>query len=212
MRIALPKGRLFTEVYELLKRAGFNFEFRSERDYRPVCGNTFVDAKLLKPRAIPQLLALGLFDVGFCGLDLIADADYENVVPLLDLGFSRVELVVAVPRGKEDFLRNPPKRPILIATEYEHLADKWALKHNLAHIIMQTYGSTEAYAPEDADIIFDCFETGKTIEANGLVVVEEIMTSATCLAVSESSLKDSVKESAIKEMVKMINKGGQNNG
>jgi ATP phosphoribosyltransferase len=181
MRLALPKGRLLDGVLSRLAAAGLRFTFASDRDYSPAASDLAVRAKLIKPRAIPQLVALGNFDAGFCGLDLVREGGYDDCLPLLDLGLNRVEIVVAVPRGNESILRDPPRRPVLIATEYERMADEWALRHGLAHITIQTWGSTEAFAPEDADIVFDCMETGRTLAANGLVVIERLMTSATHL-------------------------------
>lgn len=128
------------------------------------------------------------------------ESGYENVVPVLDLGLNRIELVVAVRRGSEDILHNPPKRPILIATEYEHIADHWAQKQNLAHITIQTYGSTEAYAPEDADIVFDCSETGRTIAANNLVVIERLFSSTTHLVANRQAMEDKTKSPLINEL------------
>jgi ATP phosphoribosyltransferase len=189
MRLALPKGRLLEGTFVRLARGGLTFRFASDRDYRPTCSDPTVQAKLVKVRAIPQLVALGNFDVGFCGLDLVREAGYDDAVPILDLSLNRVEIVVAVRRGQDNLLAQPPKRPLLIATEYERLADEWALRHNLAHITIQTWGSTEAFAPEDADIVFDCMETGRTLEANGLVIVDRILSSATWLVANRRALK-----------------------
>lgn len=195
MRIALPKGRLLENVLALLEQAGLSFVFAHARNYRPTCNQAGVSAKLVKVRAIPQLVALGNFDVGFSGLDLLREADYDQVVPLLDLGLNPVELVVAVPRGKETIVDDPPRRPLLIATEYVNIADRWALERNLAHITIQTWGSTEAYAPEDADIVFDCTETGTTIAANDLVVIDRIVRSSTWLVANRAALEAATRAS-----------------
>ena len=187
MRIALPKGRLLDGVLDALARAGLTFRFQSDRDYNPVSSDPAVRAKLIKVRAIPHLVALGNFEAGFAGLDLLQEAACEEVFPLLDLQLNRVTLVVAVPRGMEKLLEMPPKRPLLIATEYERISHEWAMSHNLAHITIQTWGSTEAYAPEDADIVFDNVETGRTMAANNMAVIDEIMTSSTNLIVNRST-------------------------
>jgi ATP phosphoribosyltransferase len=77
---------------------------------------------------------------------------------------------------------------VVIATEYEGLAAQWALSRGLPAIVVNTYGSTEGYAPRKADIVFDCVETGDTMRANGLVVLEELMESSTWVVVAKSSL------------------------
>jgi len=197
VRIALPKGRLQIGVLELMAKSGLRFSFASDRDYRPVASEPGFEAKLVKVRAVPQLVALGNFSVGFCGLDLVREADYELVVPLLDLGLNPVQLVVAVRKGNEGIVDAPPKRPLLIATEYVSIADRWALERNLAHITVQSWGSTEAYAPEDADIVFDCSETGTTLAANGLVVLERLVKSSTYLVANRNALQEPASRAAI---------------
>ena len=189
MRIALPKGRLWPQASALLKASGIDLTFlEGGRDYSPLSADPRVRAKVVKTRAIPQLVALGNFDAGFCGLDLVREAGYEEVVPFADLGLNGVQIVVAAPRSSAWILENPPKRPIVIATEYLRLADEWAMRNNLAHITIQTWGSTEGYAPEDADLVFDCVETGKTLEANGLVILEKLFSSTTYFVVNRSVL------------------------
>jgi ATP phosphoribosyltransferase len=207
MRLAIPKGHLYKEVMALLERAGIIFAFKSDRDYNPTCNYPGLRAKLVRPQATPQLITLGNFQAGFCGLDLLRESGYDEMVePILDLGLSAVRLVVAVPVADKDILKNPPKRPVVIATEYEQIAADWAIKKGLSHIIIQTYGSTEAYAPEDADIIFDCVETGATIKANGLVIIEEILKSTTHLIVGKKILEDPVKRSEIDGFVCQLKK------
>jgi ATP phosphoribosyltransferase len=190
MRMAMPKGRLLDGVSDRLRRAGVTLTFLNERDYRPKASGAALDVKLVKARVVPQLVALGQFQVGFAGLDLVREADYEQVVAVADLGLNPVRIVVAVPQDRVGLLDAPPRRPVVIATEYERIADRWALARNLAHIVIQTYGSTEAYAPEDADIVIDCVETGTTMAANGLVIIEELFRSTTHLVANRAALED----------------------
>lgn len=207
LRLLLPKGRLFSQVTDILSRTGLTFHFAHERDYKPGVrsdAGTY-SARVVKPRAIPQLLALEQFDIGFVGCDIVHEADYDSVEILLNLCLNTVELVVAVARGQEDLLLHPPKRPLVIATEYESLAHRWAMQRGLAHICVQTYGSTEGYAPDIADIVFDCCETGKTIEANGLVIIDRLMKSSTCLVGNTSQMSHS-KRIAVQTLIDQLKK------
>lgn len=206
MRLALPKGKLLPALIKLLESSGINIQFKSDRDYRPSADYPSLDIKLFKARSIPQLVALGNFDIGFCGHDIFIETGYEEVEEVLSTNFNKVEIIVATPKGKENIVAMPPKRPILIATEYENIADNWAIKNNLAHITLQSRGSTEAYPPEDADIIIDCAETGQTLEANGLVIIERLFETATVLIANKFSLKDDQKKQEIKMFVDKISK------
>lgn len=206
VRIALPKGRLLENVLKLLTNAGVIFTFKSDRDYNPVTNDKEILAKVVKVRAIPQLLALGQFTVGFAGLDLVKEAGYKEIKPLLDLKLNPVRLVVAVHKQQKDILLHPPKRPLLIATEYENIAHDWAMKHNLAHIIIQTWGSTEAFTPDDADIVFDNIDTGRTMEANNLVVIDEIMHSSTYLVVNAEAYGRKDLRNKVDQLIGAMNK------
>ncbi len=186
LRMAIPKGRIQEGLISLLKRSGITLSFVNDRDYSPSTNVDYLKAKMIKARAIPQLIALGNFQLGFSGQDLIKEYDYENTLEILNLNLNTVEIIVATSKDMEDILINPPTRPIVIATEYENLATRWALQKGLSHIIIQTWGSTESYAPEDADIVFDNMETGNTLRANGLIVIDKIMTSSTCLVVNKN--------------------------
>lgn len=203
MRMVLPKGRLLEGVISALEQVGVRFDL-VDRNYSPRCSDDAIEAKLLKVRAIPQLVALGNFDVGFCGLDLVREADYDDVVPLVDLGCNAVDIVVAVAKKDANILQCPPRRPLLIATEYEQLANRWAFDHNLAHIVIQTYGSTEGYAPADADIVFDCRETGRTLAANDLVVIETLMSSSTWCVVNRRALADEQRGVSVRALAERL--------
>lgn len=204
IRLALPKGRLLDNVLKLLSEINVNFKFKNDRDYNPIANDKEITAKVVKVRAIPQLLALGQFTVGFAGLDLIKESGYDGIKPLLDLGLNPVRLVVAVHKEQKDILLNPPKRPILIATEYEHIAHEWAMKNNLSHIIIQTWGSTEAFAPDDADIIFDNIDTGRTMDANNLIVIDEILHSSTYLVVNSEAYKQKNIKKKVDYLIKNL--------
>ena len=206
MRLALPKGKLLPPLVSLFESSGIILEFKIDRDYRPHTDYPNLDIKLFKARSIPQLVALGNFDIGFCGHDVFIETKYEEVVEILSTNFNKVEIVVATLRGKENIIVTPPKRPILIATEYENIADNWAARNNLSHITLQSRGSTEAYPPEDADIIIDCVETGQTLEANNLVIIERLFETATVLIANKFSLKDEEKKQEIKMFVDKISK------
>jgi len=204
IRAALPKGRLFEGVKQTLGSANMAFEQPHPRTYALVSNQRWLEGKLFKPRAIAQLVALNRYQVGFVGLDLVQEAGFEDVVSILDLGLNRVDLVVAIPASTPEILNYPPKRPLVIATEYPNLTDRWAFEHNLAHITIQTWGSTEGYAPDDADIIFDCCETGDTIRANGLIIVDRLLSSSTWMIANKSALEDPMQAKEILELKKRL--------
>lgn len=185
VRIALPNGRLFPSALAAFRRFDSGTKLPAHRSYRMYPSLPGVDARIVKTRAIPQLVALGMFDAGYCGTDLVVEQGVEHLVSLaVDLREDQVQIVAGAARA--DILTNPPKRPLVIASEYPRLASEWAHAKGLAHIVLQTYGSTEGYVPDLADVAVDCLATGETMQANGLVVVDRIRDSSTHLIVNAS--------------------------
>ena len=180
LRVGIPKGRLLDAAVEAMGKAGYPLQIKP-RNYHPRCEGD-IQAFLLKPRSIPQMVALELLDAGFCGRDLVLESGYDDrLEAALDLGLNRVRLVAAA--SDPSILEAPPRRPLVIATEFPTLASRWATGRCLAHLCLHTWGSTEAWVPTYADIAVDVVETGDTMAANGLTVLEEIMTSSTVMVV-----------------------------
>lgn len=187
MKLAIPKGRLQGPALDLLARAGFPLHAVSDRSYQ-LAGPEGFEARLFKPRSIAELLAIGAIDIGLTGLDVLRDAAVDVAVPCVDLGLNRVRIVVATPIAKRAILDAPPRRPLIVATEYPALAERWMMARGLAHVVLRTHGATEAFLPDVADVIIDCVETGATLEANGLVPVEELFQSSTWVVVHKDVL------------------------
>lgn len=206
MRFALPKGRLFDQLRDYLADRSITFRFRDDRDYRPSCSLDGFGAKLLKARVIPQMLALGNFQIGFTCTDVVRETGYDDVVILQELGLNAVTLVVAVHESKPDVVTRPPMRPLVIATEYPNIAGRWAMGKGLSHVTVDTTGSTEAYPPEDADVIVDVVETGATMEANGMIIVERLFRSCTCALSTRSALADPAYEEGVARFISLIRK------
>src|SRR5262249_14710410 len=134
----------------------------------------------LKPRSIPAMVAHGLLDLGLCGRDLVHEADVADQVDVaVDLGTHRVRIVAAAADPR--VVSHPPARPLVVATEFPLLADRWATGRNLAHWCVNTWGSTEAWVPAHADLCVDVVETGATLAQNGLVELETLLESTTVL-------------------------------
>jgi ATP phosphoribosyltransferase len=179
LRVGVPKGRLLPPLSTLLReKVSIDLSALPPRKLSLTAGG--VRFYLLKPRSIPQLLALGFLDAGFCGRDLLMESGYDSALEVFcDLGMQRVQICVGA--ASAEILRAPPDRPLAIATELPLLASRWAFSKNLSHIILASWGSTEAWVPDLADVIVDVVETGATMQANGLALLETIMESTTVL-------------------------------
>ena len=190
IRLALPKGRMQDGVFALLAEAGIDVRLGG-RDYRPCLSLPGFDAKLLKPQNVVEMLHMGSRDFGFAGADWVAELDAE-LVEILDTGLDPVRVVAAAARSVL-IDGELPAGPLVVASEYERLARAWIADKALDATFVRSYGATEAFPPEDADCIVDNTATGATLEANGLIIVDQLMTSSTRLYVNPRLMDDLAK-------------------
>ncbi|MDD8015665.1 MAG: ATP phosphoribosyltransferase [Acidobacteriota bacterium] len=196
LKMVIPKGRLYPRVIKLLNDAGLGVEC-DERVYRPRVSHPGVDAKIMKPQNIPRLIEFGAHDVGFAGFDWIAETRAQ-VREILDLDFDPVRIVAAAPRGLgEQSLR---RKKILVASEYENLSRDFLDGRRYDYVFFRTFGATEVFPPDDADMIIDNVSTGRTLEGHGLRIIAEIIASTTRFIANPAALDDPWKRERIGEL------------
>ncbi|MEZ6015205.1 MAG: ATP phosphoribosyltransferase [Planctomycetota bacterium] len=206
LRLALPKGRQQAGVERLFQDAGITLS-TGARGYRPTLSLERVEAKLLKPQNVVGMLAAGARDVGFCGADWVAEAGVD-LVRLLDLDLDPVRLIAAAPPDVAARIGDggaaqgaPQPRPLIVASEYARLAADWIAARALDARVLKTFGATEVFPPEDADVIVDNSATGATLRANGLVIIDEVMRSTTGLYAAPAALEDRELRPLIDDLV-----------
>ncbi len=187
-----------TGVFSLLAAAGIEIHV-GQRGYRPVLSEPGFEVKLLKPQNIVEMLGAGTRDIGFAGADWVAEKQ-ADLVELLDTELDPVRIVAAAPEGLLEG-ESLPGRHLVVASEYERLTRDWITRRGLDASFVHSYGATEVFPPEDADVIVDNTATGETLVANGLAIVEELMTSSTRLYASPGAMADPGKKSAIDGLV-----------
>ena len=196
LRILIPKGRIYDNVSLLFSEAGFPLRL-AERTYRPFTAADWLDAKIMKPQNVGELLELGSHDVGFTGIDWIRESN-ADVEEILDLGFDRVRIVAAIPSGLDE--KSIKSRKIVVATEYVNLAEKWLSDAGYNYRILRTYGATEVFPPDDADMIIDNTSSGQTLKDNGLKIIACLLESSTRFVASKAALAVAEKRRRIEEL------------
>ena len=200
LRVLIPKGRIYENVIKLINEAGISITL-AERTYRPKVSIEWMDVKIMKPQNVGELLELGSHDAGFTGLDWIRESK-ADVAEVMDLGFDRVKIVAAIPAHiQEEALLN---KPLVVATEYVSLAAQWLQSRGYAYRIIRTYGATEVFPPDDADMIIDNTATGQTLRDNGLKIVAELLASSTQFVASHAAMQDLEKRSRIEELAMLF--------
>ena len=202
IRFAIPKGRMFDGVARLLEDAGAGIS-ASGRDYRPRVRAEGFETKILKPRAIVEMLESGARDLGFAGADWVLECG-ADLVELLDTGLDRVRLVAAAPESILEADGGLPRRRLVVASEYERITREWIARANLDAMFLRSYGATEVLPPEDADCILDNTATGSTLAANNLRVVDEVMESTTRLYASRGAMESSQRRERIEHLVVLV--------
>jgi ATP phosphoribosyltransferase len=197
LRLALPKGRMQDRVLTLLADAGIRVT-PTARGYRPVVSLADCEAKVLKHQNIVEMLELGSRDVGFAGADWVEELRVD-IVELLNTGLDPVSVVAAAPAGLFDRL-DKIGRPLVVASEYENLTRAWITRRGLDAEFVRSFGATEVFPPEDADVIVDNTATGSTLRANDLEIVDTVITSSTRLYASPQAMEDDVKRDRIENL------------
>jgi ATP phosphoribosyltransferase len=202
LQLAIPKGRMYDGVARLLAEAGIDLK-QTVRNYRPHVNLPDCEVKILKPQSIVEMLHAGSRDVGFAGADWVAELD-GDLVELVDTGLDPVRVVAAAPSELAPDGRLP-RGPLVVASEYERLTRTWIADRGLDASFVRSYGATEVFPPEDADLIVDNTATGSTLDANNLLIVDELMPSSTRLYANPAALAHPDRRQAIDGLVLLVN-------
>ena len=201
IRLGLPKGRMQDSVMQLLADAGVHVGLET-RGYRATVSLPGFEAKMLKPQNIVEMLHAGSRDVGFAGKDWVIEKKLD-LVELLDTRLDPVRIVAAAPTNMlVDGLL--PQRHLVVASEYQGLTRDWIEREGLDATFVRSYGATEVFPPEDADVIVDNTATGSTLRANGLTIVDEIMRSSTRLYVNPRVMDDPARRARVDDLVLLL--------
>ena len=225
VRLALPDGHQQVFAAELLKKAGITIEdYPSETgNRRPGVNLTGVVVKVIRPQDMPQQVAGGNFDLAVTGRDWLnehlAQFPSSPVEELADLKQGRVRLVAVVSKdlevdSAEGLRRYAVERdaPLRIASEYVNIADKYARDNHLGHYrVIPTWGATEAFLPEDADLLIENTETGRTIARHNLKIIDTLFESTACLIGNKNNRAGSVKAERINEITARLRAAAEGN-
>jgi len=200
LSLVIPKGRLNKKVVTLLNNAGLGIE-ADERCYIPRVDAPGIEAKIMKPQNIPQLVEVGSHDIGFTGYDWIMETG-ADVVEVMDLGFNPVQIVAAAPEWLTE--AELKSRRIVAASEYEKIAGNYLDAQGYNYYFIRTYGATEVFPPDDADIIVDNMSSGRTLSEHKLRILARITTSTTRMIVNKGVLENPAKRARLDELKMLI--------
>ena len=190
--IALSKGRIFDETAPLLARAGIRPKGDPERSRKLILATNRRELSLIVVRAsdTPTYVQHGGADLGIAGRDVLVEHGGEGLYQPLDLGIAKCRMMVAVRRGFDYQRAVRQGARLRVATKYLNITREHFAAKGVHVDLIRLYGSMEL-APLTglADAIVDLVATGRTLKANGLVAVEEIMPVSARLIVNQAALK-----------------------
>jgi len=208
LKLGLPKGSLQESTIELFKKAGIRV-VSSSRSYFPYCDDEEIEIMLVRSQEMAKYVEQGVFDAGLTGFDWVCESG-ADVVEMGELiyaksGFRPVRWVLAVPENSEikSIQDLNGKR---IATELVNFTKKYFTDNNVKVDVEFSWGATEAKTPALVDAIVELTETGSSLRANKLRIVEELLVSSTRLIANKATVKDAWKKEKI-ENIMMLLKG-----
>ncbi|MBN1176053.1 MAG: ATP phosphoribosyltransferase [Dehalococcoidales bacterium] len=219
VRLALPDGHQQKPTVDLLNRAGIGIDdYPSETgNRRPKIDIDGVTVKVIRPQDMPLQVANGNFDLAVTGRDWLTEhlSQFPSspVRELLDLKSSKVRIVAVVHQelqvdDTEDLRRLIAGRdePFRVASEYVNIADKYARDNHLGHYsVIPTWGATEAFLPDDADMLIENTETGRTLARHNLKIIDTLFESTGCL-IGNADSASAAKKKRIEAVVARLRK------
>jgi len=208
LRIGLPKGSLQEATIEIFRKAGFPISV-DERQYKPDFGDDELWGVLLRAQEMPNYVASGILDCGLTGLDWIRERGVEDeVVEVVDLVYAKrgmrpYKWVLAVHESSD--IQSPEdlqgKR---IATELVEVTRRYLAEHGVQAQVEFSWGATEAKCPSLVDAIVEGTETGSTLAANNLRIVDVLFESCTKFIASTDVWGDSWKRRKIENIAMLL--------
>ncbi len=206
LKIGLPKGSLEKMSIDLFRRAGYQIRI-GERSYAPFIDDEELECLLIRTQEIPLYVGKGMLDVGLAGYDWILERG-TIVKKVKELAYSKqglrkVRWVLAVPVDSE-IKKVKDLEGKRIATELVEVTRNYLEEKGVAAEIEFSWGTTEVKPPHLVDAIVELTETGRSLEANNLRIVDTVLSSATWLIANPSSWEDTWKREKIKNLAILL--------
>jgi ATP phosphoribosyltransferase len=206
LKLALPKGSLEEATYQLFKKAGFHIVVGS-RSYYPTVNDPELEVVLYRPQEMPRYIEDGVVDCGLTGFDWVVENKAE-VEEIAELKYSKatsrpVKWVLAV-HNDSKFKSAKDLKGKKIATELVNVTKRYLEKKNVKAEVEFSWGATEVKPPKLADAIVEATETGSSLKANNLRIIDTVLVSTTRFIANKQSYKDKEKRTKIDKIVLLL--------
>jgi ATP phosphoribosyltransferase len=209
LRLALPKGSLEKQTFELFADADLQISRDSTVNYKASIDDPRIsEVRILRPQEIPRYVADGLFDLGIAGRDWIEETA-SDVVSLGALTYSKVSnrpvrIVLCVASDSPYQSVKDLPNGVRVATEYVGLTQRFLSANGIEADVQFSHGATEAKVPDIVDAVVELTETGSALRAAGLRIVEELLVSHTELMANKEAYADPKKAHAMDQILTLL--------
>jgi len=211
LKLGIPKGSLENATVDLFRRAGFQIT-TSSRSYFPAIDDPEIECMLIRAQEMARYVEDGVLDAGLTGRDWVEEneAKVENVADLIyaKQSFGKVRWVLAVPESSP-YKSVKDLQGKIIATELVAATKRYLERNGVTAKVEFSWGATEVKPPELADAIVEVTETGSSLRANKLRIIETVLESNTQLIANVTSWQDPEKRQKLEDM-KMLLQGAIN--
>ncbi len=210
LKLVIPKGSLEEQTLKLFDAADLHVRRGSTRDYHGTVDDERIErVSVLRPQEIPTYVQDGLFDLGITGEDWIAETS-ADVEVLATLSYAKTgtghgtRIVLAVPNEHPANRAAEMPPGSRISTEFVRLTERHFEQLGVPVKVAWSYGATEAKVPEIVDAIVDVTETGGTLRAHGMKIIETLLTSQPVLVANRESAADPAKRTAMDDLTTLL--------
>ncbi len=217
--LALPDGHQQKPTAELLNKVGLRVTGYSSEiiSPRPVFDLDWIKAKVIRPQDMPLQVANGNFDLAITGKDWLLDHLYQfpssPVIEHFPFNFGEVKIVAAISQDLpvntitelRQLLNSNKLSPLRVASEYINIADKYVRDNHLSpYRLIPTWGASEGFLPEDADLLIENTQTGETLAKHNLKILEVLFFSTACLIGNKIIPKSPLKRDRINYLINLF--------
>jgi ATP phosphoribosyltransferase len=206
LKLGIPKGSLQDATLELLARAGWRVTL-SSRSYMPAIDDSEIECLMVRAQEMARYVETGALDAGITGHDWVVETG-ANVVEVAEFVYakqrlSRVRWVLAVPEDSEVQSVSHLEGKV-IATEVVKITERFLARHNVRARVEFSWGATEVKVPHLADAIVEVTETGASLRAHRLRIVDTVLESATVFIMNRAAAGDAWKKEKADNIVLML--------
>ena len=206
LRVGIPKGSLQDATIDLFKNAGYKIS-TSSRSYFPTIDDPEIECMLIRAQEMARYVESGILDIGITGHDWVVE-NGADVIEMTELQYAKVTfnkvrwVLAAKAGGNIKSVKDLEGKTI--ATEVVNLSKKYLAENGVSAKVEYSYGATEVKVPHLADAIIEITETGSSLRANNLEIIDTVLETTTVLIANQDTVADAWKKNKVDRLIMLL--------